>query len=110
MQLKEDSDLYDTFHEGFLRGLFGSIKEELEHPQSFSEVTIPDEYFAGIVETIAFNVAATIDGSAVMEFEGKDVVPFLAFEDNGKIITNDVGCYLHEMVMGYLDEHDLEDF
>ena len=109
MNIKEDSDLYDTLHEGLLRGLFTSIKTSLEEAKFSPEIQIPDEYLEGLVETITFNVAAVIDGSAVMEFEGKEVSPCMAFKDNGSLIVNDDGSYLHEMVMGYLDEYDLDE-
>jgi len=109
VNFKEDSDLYDTLHEGLLRGLFTSIKSSLEEAKFSPEIQIPDEFLEGVVETIAFNVAAVIDGSAAMEFEGKEVTPCLTFKDNDQHIVNDSGSYLHEMVMGYLDEYDLDE-
>lgn len=109
MNIKEDSELYDTLHEGLLRGLFTSIKSSLEEAQLSQEIQIPDGFLENIVEAITFNVAAVIDGSAEMEFEEKEVLPCLTFKDNGQHIVNDVGSYLHEMVMGYLDEHELDE-
>ena len=109
MDIKLDSKLYDTLHEGLLRALFTTIKTALEEAKFSPEVRIPDEFMEGIVETITFNVAAVIDGGAVMEFEDKEISPYLIFKSGEHLVKNDVGSYLHEMVMGYLDEYDLDE-
>lgn len=109
MNIVENSELFDSLHEGMLRGIFVSIKTVLEESEILPDVVIPEEYIEGIVETIAFNVAAVIDGSAVLEHEGKDVQPYLAFKDGTNIVVNKSGSYLHEMVMGYLDELNLDE-
>lgn len=71
------------------------------------ETSLPEDSVDDLTESIAFSVAAIFDASAVMELDGKPVVPFLAFADerNGdNLIAEEGGSYMHEYVFGMLDE------
>ena len=112
MNTKEDNKNYGIYHEGILRGLFTSVNASLKEANEMEDAKIGEEYLEGIVENIVFGVAAVIDGSTVMEFEEKEIHPHLTFkksQGSDTLIINDKGSYLHEMVMGYLDEYDIEE-
>ena len=112
MKIKEDSSSFDVLHEGLLRGLFASVYTTLKEENETGSAQISEENLEGIVENIVFGVAAVIDGSAGMEYESKEIHPYITFKESREsdtLIVNDVGSYLHEMVMGYLDELEIED-
>lgn len=112
MNISEDNARYEILHEGLLRGLFASVNHSLKEAKEHSNLSIPDEWMEGVVETIVFGIATTLDGSASNEHEGHEVIPHLTFKNahgSKELLVNDSGSYLHEMVMGYLDELDLDE-
>ncbi|MCB1051174.1 MAG: hypothetical protein H6510_17095 [Acidobacteria bacterium] len=112
MRVKQDDRHFDVCQEGLLRHLFTTVNDALGEAIEMGALQCNEEEREGVLETIVFGVAAAIDGSAVMAFENHEIHPYLAFKDtrtSDELIVHRAGSYLHEMVMGYLDDIGIED-
>ncbi len=110
-----DDEKFDCFQAKMVEHIIDSIKRTL------ISKGIDEEDAYDMTGEIAFNVCAVIDGSAVMDYEGEDIIPFLGFSQTNPetkneiatketatkeevILINSAGSYLHEMTFGVLDE------
>lgn len=56
---------------------------------------------------LSFAIAAIVDGSLVMELDGQEVVPILAFaeeRDGDQLVGRGGASWMHEYVFGTVDE------
>jgi hypothetical protein len=106
----EDST-FDEKQSDFLRRLMHGIRESLleeVNSNSAFKVKLSTEDVSMISENIGFTITSVLDGCDVIG-DSKTPMPHLAFRENGKIVTNKSGSYLHEMVSGYFDDEEFED-
>lgn len=62
---------------------------------------------AQIVDDITFSFCSIIDGSTVMDVDGKELIPFLTFakdDSREQLIAADGGSWMHEYAVGLGDE------
>ena len=60
-----------------------------------------------LFDDITFSICSMIDASAVMEVDGKELLPFLTFakdDTREKLITAEGGSWMHEYAVGLGDE------
>lgn len=101
MKIKEDRDTFDELQSVVLYHLMTSIIEHLK------EAGLKGKKLRKAAEDIGFAVGAIIDGSADMPHEKGRVLPVLTFAVNDKykeLISSDGGSWLHEYVIGFLDD------
>lgn len=102
MKVLIDVNQFDALQMRLLEEIIGSVASGLK------EAGITDETaLAEAVGSIAFSVAAIVDGSRVMELDGQPVVPVLTFakEPNGdSLIAAEGGSWMHEYVFGAVDD------
>jgi hypothetical protein len=102
MQISIDTDQFDALQMRLLEEIILSVASGLKE----AGIT-EDSALSEAVEKITFSVAAIIDGSRVMELEGRAVVPVLTFakERNGiELIGAEGGSWMHEYVCGTVDD------
>ena len=102
MQITVDSDRFDQLQLCVLKEIISAIGEELRKSGVTEAHALND-----LTGSIAFSVAAIIDGSRVAELDGQEIFPVLTFsaEHNGSdFIGADGGSWMHEYVFGALDE------
>jgi len=107
MRVEKDNKLYEEFHEKVARELVETIYSQISEIEG-----IDPDIVESITSNLAFSVGTIIDGSRVMDNEGRQVLPYLAFSESAKerknLIVSDTGSYIHEMIFGLLDDMDLE--
>lgn len=102
MHISIDTNQFDALQMRVLEEIIGSVASGLKAAGITEESALSEA-----VENITFSVAAIIDGSRVMELEGKAVVPVLTFakEQNGmELIAAEGGSWMHEYVCGAVDD------
>lgn len=102
MKITINSDRFDELQLRILEELIGSIRDALE------EAGITDaQALREATGSIAFSVAAIIDGSRIMELDGEPVTPVLTFAkevDGTDLVGAEGGSWMHEYVFGTVDE------
>ena len=103
MKLIVDEERFDSLQAHLVAEIVASIRDGL------LEAGIKDDQVLyEATGNIAFSVAAIVDGSRIMELDGREVVPVLTFSDerNGDnlISAETGGSWLHEYVFGTVDE------
>lgn len=94
-----DDGRYNDLQVDLLSRLLQDIKLVLEEELTeFSQEKLCD-----IAEKIGFSVTSTLDGCDVI---GDNVtsMPHVSFRADGKVITNNSGSFMHEMVSGFFDD------
>lgn len=102
MQISIDTDQVDALQIRVLEEIIRSVAAGLKEAGITDETALSEA-----VESIVFSVAAIVDGSRVMELEGRGVVPVLTFakERNGEeLIAAKGGTWMHEYVCGAVDD------
>ena len=93
MQQVIDIERYDELQEAFVREIIQQIRLKL------MEAGISGEQLFDLTGNIAFSVASTIDGNAVIENDGMDVHPTLVFSgEEDEVIHSGENSYVHEFV------------
>lgn len=92
----------------FLMGeIVRTIRSELQ------QAGVEEEKLADVTSDIAFSIATMIDGSRVMNLEGRPLTPFLTFAEDSertRLVARDGGSFMHEYVHGIVDDvFDSED-
>jgi hypothetical protein len=99
-----DGGRFDAFQRRVAAEILRVVRKELE------EAGVKPPRLHEAMMSLAFNVCAIVDGSAVMEDRNRPVVPVLCFfesrEESDKLILDiaGVGSYMHEIVGELSDE------
>ncbi len=99
MQQVIDIERYDELQEAFVQEIIQQIRLKL------MEAGIGGEQLIDLTGNIAFSVASTIDGNAVIDNDGMDVHPYLVFSgDEDEIIHCGENSYVHEFVADVMNK------
>jgi len=88
-----DCEKFDLLQIRVLDEIARTIKDAL-HEAGIKQEKIPE-----LTENITFSIAAIVDGSRVMELEGKPVSPVLTFaadEEGTELVSAEGGSWMHE--------------
>ena len=98
-----DLELNEDEHDILQAYLTGEIVEGIIH--ELKRTGLSGERLNWLAGNIAFNVASVIDNCHKMEFNGKEIMPYLTFKGpKGNIIHNGSGSNMHDYVHGTVDE------
>ena len=95
MELIKDGEQYDELQQCLLKELKEGIAMRLH------DAGLMGEKLQEATDEVAFTVAAILDASQIMEHKGKDVLPYLAFQnpDNEEQLIHAGGnSWMHEYV------------
>ena len=101
MEIIRNKTEFDKRQLGLIQEIIRAIKSDLQ------DAELPDDVLADLTGDIAFSVAAIIDGSRKMRFDGKPLVPVLTFADDNKrtkLIAAPGGSWMHEYAASVTDE------
>jgi hypothetical protein len=101
MQLKTDDARFDHCQTHLIRQIVRALKKDLE------EAGIPKERLADVTGDVAFSVAAIMDGSHMIQADGKPVIPVVSFAEDAegtRLIARHGGTFMHEYVYGVVDD------
>lgn len=99
MQLEIDADKFDQQQQILVREIIEQIRLKL------TEAGITGEQLKDLTGNIAFSVASTIDDTAMIEFEGVEVHPYLTFiSDEDVLIHGGENSYTHEYVADLISD------
>ncbi|MBD2189442.1 hypothetical protein [Pseudanabaena mucicola] len=102
MKIELNPYRFDELQLKILEEIMISIKEGLQIAGVVDKKNLYDS-----TAEIAFSIATIIDGSRIMELDGKPVVPFLAFakeQSSDELVAAEGGSWMHEYVFGLVDE------
>lgn len=97
----EDENRFDELQRHVLRTIVESIREDIK------DLKLSEDEKFDLTSNIAFSVAAIIDASRIMELDGQEVLPILAFaktRGGEELITSDGGSWMHEYAAGMVDD------
>ena len=93
MQLNLDPTLFDEQQFILVRELVQSIRVKLQ------EAGLSGENLEDATASIAFSVASTLDDTAAIEVDGREVHPYLTFRTSDEELTHcGENSYTHEFV------------
>jgi hypothetical protein len=101
MEIITDKKEFDKRQLHVLREIILAVRKDLK------DTGVPEERVADVTGDIVFSVAAIIDASHVMQVDGRQIFPFLAFaEDKNvtKLLAEPGGSWMHEYVFGMVDD------
>lgn len=99
MQLKQDGDRLDRLQSILIGGIIDSIKEHVD------SVELPTDKARELVESISFSVAAILDASRSVEYEGVEATPIITFqEENDELVYPGGNSWMHEYVFGIISD------
>lgn len=107
MDITTDPYAHDDLQRYLIKVIAGDVREILEQ-NGLEGATLRQA-----VEHVTFGVATIVDGSRVMEFEGKPVVPFLTFgvvdpesadEEVTGLLSSGEPSSMHEYATGVVSE------
>jgi hypothetical protein len=103
MRVSPDESKFDSLQEYLIGEIVTAIRDGLQ------EAGISDDQaLYEATGSIAFSIAAIVDGSRIMELEGERVVPVLTFansRDAEELISASAGgSWMHEYVFATVDE------
>jgi len=97
MNLVYDHDTFEKMQDRIIKEIANVIKNQLEANNIGLEVA------REITADATFEIAAIIDGSLIMELDGKTVEPILTFKSNEDALVWDEGSsWMHEVVYGWV--------
>jgi len=97
MNLVYDHDTFEKMQDRIIKEIANVIKNRLEANNIGLEVA------REITADATFEIAAIIDGSLIMELDGKTVEPILTFKSNEDALVWDEGSsWMHEVVYGWV--------
>ena len=97
MKVSIDSSQYDKHQLFFVRKLCEMLMG------NFQRAGVDDEKSEELVGQAAFSMCSLIDGSAILELDGKPFLPCLTFsqdDDFTEILSSGSGSWMHEYVHG----------
>ena len=99
MQLKLDPTLFEEQQAMLVRELVQSIRVKLK------EAGLGGSDLEDVTASIAFSVASTIDDTSAIEFDGKEVHPYLTFRiSDEELLHCGENSYAHEFVYEVLEQ------
>ena len=101
LNLKTDEGVFDRHQLHLIREIIRAIKSDL------AGSGISEERLADVTGDIAFSIAAILDGSRVMQTDGKPLIPVLTFAEDAQrttLVARPGGSFMHEYVHGTVDE------
>ena len=99
MELKNEGGKYDEYQAIFIGEIIERIKSNLE------EAGLSGEKLKDLTGNLAFGVACVIDDTAGIEFDGREINPYLTFLEGENVLLHCGGnSFTHEYVFGVLDE------
>ena len=101
MEITLDSDKFDEHQMELLYHVAAEIRDAL------SAAGLHGEKLQKTTEDLTFGIAALFDGSRLLEFEGKQLRPFLAFalnDDATKLLGAEGGSWMHEYAVGAAEQ------
>ena len=101
MNITENEIAFDKRQLALTREIIRAIKSGL------SNSGISEEQLADVTGDVAFSIAAIIDGSRVMQVDGRPLIPVLTFAEDSertKFIGQPGGSFMHEYVHGTVDD------
>lgn len=97
MNLVYDHDTFEKMQDRIIKEIANVIKNQFEANNIGLEVA------REITADATFEIAAIIDGSLIMELDGKTVEPILTFKSNEDALVWDEGSsWMHEVVYGWV--------
>ena len=97
MNLVYDHDTFEKMQDRIIKEIANVIKNQLEANNIGLEVA------REITADATFEIASIIDGSLIMELDGKTVEPILTFKSNEDALVWDEGSsWMHEVVYGWV--------
>jgi hypothetical protein len=101
MNITENDSAFDKRQLALTREIIHAIKTGL------ADSGIPEERLADVTGSVAFSIAAIIDGSRVMQADGQPLIPVLTFAEDyerTKFVGRPGGSFMHEYVHGTVDD------
>ena len=107
MDITHDSSAHDDLQRYLIKIIAADVREMLE------QAGLTGSALRQAVEHVTFGVATIVDGSRVMEFDGKPVVPVLTFgtidpegeeEEVTGLLTSGEPSFMHEYATGAVEE------
>jgi hypothetical protein len=94
-----DIDKFETLQQHFVREIIEQIRLKL------MEAGMSGEQLLELTGNIAFSVTSTIDGNAIIEGDGMEVHPYLAFSgEEDQLIHCGENSFTHEFVAGIMEQ------
>ena len=89
--------MFEKFQDKIIWEIANSIKKQLE------ENGIDTEVAREITADATFEIATIIDGSLIMDADGKPVEPIITFRINeDELLWGNGGSWMHEVVYGWV--------
>jgi hypothetical protein len=98
VNLNIDGTKFDELQGILIGGIIEEIKSELE------SASLPPTQVRDLLEKISFSVAAILDGSRSVEFEGVEANPVVTFSVEGNLVSGGGNSWMHEYVFGTIAE------
>ena len=101
MEITKNKPEFDKRQIKLIREIIVAVKNTLAE----SSVSLDEQ--ADLTGDIAFSIASIIDGSRVMQADGRPLVPVLAFAENAqrtKLLVTEGGSFMHEYVFSTVDD------
>ena len=99
MKLIEDGGAFDDLQQALIGALIDSIKYEI------ASENLNKETSRNLLEKISFSIAVILDGNRDAIFNGKEVFPFLTFQnEDDDLISAGGNSWMHEYVFGVIKE------
>jgi hypothetical protein len=102
MDLSIDADAFDELQSYLVGEIVASVHRGLE------DLRLSREKLEDVINTIAFSVCCAIDGSTIMEHDGKRVLPVLTFAESAdldRVVSCGSTSFTHEYVHGTTAEY-----
>jgi hypothetical protein len=94
-----DIDKYEALQELLVREIIEQIRLKL------MEAGLSGEQLLELTGNIAFSVTSTIDGNTIIEGDGMEVHPYLAFSgEDEQLIHCGENSFSHEFVAGIMEQ------
>lgn len=99
MKLVEDSEIFEDLQMELAFEMIKSIQSHL------GKLALDEEQKKILVQKMAFSICCILDGSQVVELDGQQLRPILAFhQEEETLIWPGGAAWTHEAVMGLVDE------
>ena len=101
MEVVIEKKKYDRYQRRLLREIIKAIRKDL------SESNVTPALICELTENIAFSVSAIVDGSHVMQVDGKTLAPILTFRHPGDpdaLVSCGSASFMHEYAIGMAEE------
>lgn len=102
MELIKDQDRFETLQFGVIDQFVMAADKALAH------LALPFKDHKEAVLTVVFNVCNVLDGTAVVDVDGLDLVPYLLFEEAEgleRLIVSERRRFLHDYAHSVVDTY-----